>query len=144
MLAIKRLAALSGRMGQDLPHSVVEVASTHGGPLLIIRGAGASLTLAFAPRCVVGVFRVHVFGQAMLEVDCCHCVALFVSVSHKYIIPSLAQLVKLNSNFSCPAIKFAGKFNVRFIIVKEVNHIVILDDAQQNFSLCLRNVHACV
>ena len=38
-------------------------------------GFGASLALALAPRCIVGVFRVHVFGQAMLKVDC-HCVAL--------------------------------------------------------------------
>ena len=75
------------RAVNPLPHSVVEVAAAPGGPFLIIRGAGASLTLAFAPSGVVGVFRVHVFGQAMLEVDCCHCVALFVSVSHTCIIP---------------------------------------------------------
>ena len=52
-------------------------------------GFGASLALALAPRCVVGVFRVHVFGQAMLEIDCRHCVSLFVlvvSVSDECII----------------------------------------------------------
>ena len=60
---------------------LVEVESTRAIALMILEDlgfgfAGASVTLALAPRCVVGVFRVHVFCQAMLEVDCNHC--LFV------------------------------------------------------------------
>ena len=61
---------------------LVEVESTRAIALMILEDlgfgfAGASVALALAPRCVVGVFRVHVFCQAMLEVDCNHC--LFVS-----------------------------------------------------------------
>jgi hypothetical protein len=70
---------------------VCEVESTRAIALMILEDlgfgfAGANLALALAPRCVVGVFRVHVFCQAMFKVDC-HCVTLFVSVSHACIIP---------------------------------------------------------
>ena len=63
---------------------VCEVESTRAIALMILETAGASVALALAPRCVVGVFHDHVFCQAMFKVDC-HCVTLFVS--HACIIP---------------------------------------------------------
>jgi hypothetical protein len=84
---------------------LVEVESTRAIALMILEAlclgfgfgfAGASVALALAPRRVVGVFRVHVFSQAMFKVDC-HCcpfqrtVVLFVS--HEYIISSCSCFV---------------------------------------------------
>ena len=87
---------------------LVEVESTRAIALMVLETfgfgfAGASLTLAFAPSGVVGVFRVHVFGQAVFKVDN-HCVALFVlvvSVSHASIVPQRGLFVNPSLRNSC-------------------------------------------
>ena len=78
--------------------------------------------------------------------DCsCHVFPFSLVVSCMLVLYQVVGTMSSpSSNFSCPAIKLACKFNVLFIIIEKPNHVVILDDTQQNLSLCLRNIHACV